>query len=352
MTKPILAITMGDPGGIGPEVIVKSLQGFKESDGFYYLLIGAGVVFDFLKEAIGLALPLNPIPTLEPSFLREDSINFLDISEEAGWLLHPRSVTKLHPGGVKGEYVFDVGKVSETNAAMAFAALKVGAFQAATGLIHALVTAPVNKTAIRLIDPRFQGHTEYLAKISHSPKFAMMFVSDRLKVTLATIHVPIKKVSRLITEELVLDKIRLTDQFLKNFFRIAKPTLAVCALNPHGKETGGEEEQVIEPAVRKAQSEKIQAVGPLSADQLFHDAYHGHFDAVISMYHDQGLAPFKMIAFREGVNVTLGLPFVRTSPDHGTAFDIAYQGKAEATSMTAALHLAQKLTFGHPSRTA
>ena len=354
MAKPILAVTMGDPGGIGPEVIAKSLQNFKSSDGFHYLLIGSSVVFDFLKGENGLDLPLHPIPTLEPSLMREDSINFLDISKEADWLLHESQKTGSSeesagekPGKFRGDSVFDIGKISRVNAAMAYAALKVAAFQAATGLVEAVVTAPVNKTALRLIDPKFNGHTEYLAKVSRVKKFAMMFVSERLKVTLVTIHVPIKKVSRLITRELVAEKIRLTDKFLRTYFNIAKPRLAVCALNPHGKETGEEDEAEIAPAVREARAEKIEAVGPLSADQLFHDAYEGRFDAVISMYHDQGLAPFKMIAFKDGVNVTLGLPFVRTSPDHGTAFDIAWQGKADPSSMQAALALAEKLTLVH-----
>ena len=171
----------------------------------------------------------------------------------------------------------------------------------------------------------------------------MMFVSERLKVTLCTIHVPLQKVSRLIRQELVLEKIELTHEFLKERFKIPKPKIAVCALNPHGRETGPEEDLHILPAVQKARAEKIEALGPLSADQLFHDAYHGRFDAVVSMYHDQGLAPFKMIAFRDGVNVTLGLPFIRTSPDHGTAFDIAYQRKADPSSMMAAMDLAKKL---------
>ena len=344
---PILAVTMGDPGWIGPEIITKAFRDYKLSPGCFYLLIGVPAVFEFLGDRLGFQLPLNPIPTLEPSFLRDDSVNFLDISEEASWLLKKvESVKNMNPENLEGEYVFDIGKISLVNASMAYASMKVAAYQAATGLVDAVVTAPVNKTAIRLIDPKFQGHTEYLAKVSRSKSYAMMFVSNRLKVTLATIHVPLKKVSRMITKQLVLEKIRLTDQFLKTYFKIPKPKLAVCALNPHGKETGDEEETHILPACETAQADNIDAHGPLSADQLFHDAYEGRFDAVISMYHDQGLAPFKMIAFRDGVNVTLGLPFIRTSPDHGTAFDIAYQGKADPVSMKSALTLAEKLLEG------
>lgn len=332
--KPLIAVTMGDPGGVGPEVIAKSLQDFKSSNQFYYLLIGVREVFDLLRKKDHLKFPLNPVPALDRSFLKKDSVNFLDIKEQAKGLLKNKSNAKC---------IFDPGKVSLVNAATAFTAFKVAAREAARGVVDAIVTAPVSKTAIRLMDPRFQGHTEYLAKVADVKSFAMMFVSARLKVTLVTIHVPLKKVSRLITQELVLEKIKLTNQFLKTYLKITKPRIAVCALNPHGRETGREEDKEITPAVSKARRQKIEAVGPLSADQLFYEAYEGRYDAVISMYHDQGLAPFKMIAFRDGVNVTLGLPYIRTSPDHGTAFDIAYQGKADPQSMKAALKLAEKL---------
>jgi 4-hydroxythreonine-4-phosphate dehydrogenase len=216
---------------------------------------------------------------------------------------------------------------------------------ASIGAIEALVTAPINKAAIRLLEPSFSGHTEFLASLSGTRKYAMMFVSDELRVTLVTIHVPLKKVSQLVTEKLVFEKIRLTDHYLKTYFNFENPRLAVCALNPHGKEMGDEEEFIIEPAIRHAQNEKINVSGPFAADQLFYEAYAGRYDAIISMYHDQGLAPFKMIAFRKGVNITLGLPYIRTCPDHGTAFDIAYQGKADPSSMDAALSLAGQLLF-------
>jgi len=342
--KPIIAITMGDPGGIGPEVIVRSLVDFEISENFYYLLIGTALPFDLLSDEYGLKLPLNPIPTLEPAFLRDDSINFLDVTDQAFLLLKNKKIKwDVQDPKFKGEVVFDIGEVSAMNAAMAYTSLKVAAYQAATGLVDALVTAPVNKTAIRIIDPKFSGHTEYLAKISRTKKFAMMFVSERLKVTLVTIHVPLKKVSRLLNIELILEKIELTHEILKERLGIAKPRIAVCALNPHGSETGTEEQALIHPAIRQARDKKIQVEGPLPGDQVFHEAYEGRFDAVISMFHDQGLAPFKLIAFRDGVNVTLGLPFVRTSPNHGTAFDIAYKGKAHPGSMKAALEFAAKL---------
>jgi len=170
----------------------------------------------------------------------------------------------------------------------------------------------------------------------------MMFVGNRFLVTLATIHVPLKKVSSLITQKLLLEKIELTAGFLKRY-RFPKRDVAVCALNPHGKETGSEEDRVIVPALKAARKRGYAVSGPHPGDSVFYDAYHGKFGAVLAMYHDQALAPFKMISFRDGVNVTLGLPYLRTSPDHGTAFDIAYQGRADESSLLSAVDLVLKL---------
>lgn len=346
MKKPILAITMGDPGGIGPEVIVKALQDLNQFRDVFLLLIGVSSVFEFLEDSLHLKLPLNPIPTLHCDFLREDSVNFLDVTAEACWILknHSFQTESL-------ETVFHIGKVSVENAAFALASLKAGAYQAATGLVEGLVTAPLHKEAIHLIEPEFKGHTEYLAHTARTKKFAMMFLREGenntppLRVTLVTIHVPLKRVSRFVTQEAILEKIILTHEFLKNRLGITRPRIAVSALNPHGKETGEEEIRVIEPAVREGRREGISIAGPISGDRIFYDAWRGAYDAVIAMYHDQALAPFKLVAFETGVNLTLGLPYVRTSPDHGTAFDIAYQGKANPRSMECALQTARRLVL-------
>ena len=335
---------MGDPGGVGPEVIAKSIQDPQRFSDAFLLLIGTSVVFEFLEEELRLRLPLNPIPTLHRDFLRDDSVNFLDVTEEASWLLKNHSADEP-----SSDAQFEIGQVSVRNAAMALASLKAGAYQGATGLIDALVTAPVNKEAIRLLESEFVGHTEYLAKIARTKEFAMMFLNEAngesgpLRVTLVTIHVPLKKVSHLVTQEAILEKIRLTNDFLKTRLHIGKPRIGISALNPHGHETGEEEGKEIEPAVQQAANEGISVFGPISGDRIFYDAYHGVYDAVVAMYHDQALAPFKLIAFETGVNLTLGLPYVRTSPDHGTAFDIAYRGKANARSMEAALRIAVDL---------
>lgn len=316
---------MGDPGGIGPEILVKALQKEKPSKRLAYLLIGSRQVFKTLCQKTGLWLPFKTIHSVLSGSLHAGNIYFLDISQESS-----------------GDGAFKIGKLCRENGRLALWAIEKAASLAKEGIVSAIVTAPVNKTAIRLVDKKFIGHTEFLAGKSGIRRFAMMFMSPRLNVTLATIHVPLKKVSGLLTKKSILEKIRLTNEILKYGFAIPKPRIAVCALNPHGKEFGKEETKVIEPAVRAACREGINASGPFSADLLFHAAYHGRYDAVIGMYHDQALAPFKLIAFHDGVNVTLGLPYVRTSPDHGTAFDIAYQGKADPSSMLAALRLAEK----------
>jgi len=334
--KPIVAITMGDPGGIGPEIILKSLCDIKFAKAIY-MVIGSKDVFDFASEKLGIPFKPNLIPTLEASVLKENQVNLLDITREAQALYE-----KTFKANLSSDEVFSVGKVSKWNAALGYSALKVAAYQGAYNLIQGIVTAPIHKLAMRFIDPQFLGHTEYLAKIAKVKDYAMMFVGERLRVTLATIHVPLKKVSGALTSEGLISKIVLTDSFLKHRLKIKNPKIGISALNPHGNEFGEEEETIIAPAIKAALKKGIQVEGPLPGDQIFHDAYEGRLDAVIAMYHDQGLAPFKMISFRDGVNVTLGLPYLRTSPDHGTAFDIAYQNKAFHSAFSNSIQLIEK----------
>ncbi len=349
----VIALTMGDPGGIGPEILVKALQKEKPSRRLAYLLIGSRQTFKTLCQKTGLWLPFKTVslvPHLASSGANSPSPYPLPLSggEDKGegvfsGLLRGGNVyfLDISQGLPKGG-TFKIGKLCRENGRLALLAIEKAASLAKQGIVDAIVTAPVNKAAIRLVDGKFIGHTEFLAGKAKTRRFAMMFVSPRLNVTLATIHVPLKKVGGLLTKRSILEKILLTDEMLKRRLAIRNPKIAVCALNPHGGEFGDEEAKVIEPAVRAACHKGINASGPLSADLLFHAAYHGQYDAVIGMYHDQALAPFKLVAFHDGVNVTLGLPYVRTSPDHGTAFDIAYQGKADPSSMLAALRLAKK----------
>ena len=227
-----------------------------------------------------------------------------------------------------------------------FAALRRAVRILKRGEADALVTAPVNKSAINKSGIPFKGHTEYLANCTRAKKIAMMFCKDSFRVTIVTRHVALKKVPRLITRAMVRDAIVLTGEALKKYFNIRSPKIGVCGLNPHcgeGGLMGTEEKDVIWPAIKSARTRTLRVSGPFSADVIFYQALRGGFDAVISMYHDQGLAPFKMIAFDSGVNVTLGLPFVRTSPDHGTAYDIAGKGIADPTSMKQAIKLAVRM---------
>lgn len=210
----------------------------------------------------------------------------------------------------------------------------------------ALVTAPVNKEAISRSGIPFHGHTEYLAKATSTKKFAMMLCGGPLKVAIVTRHVPLKKVSGILTQAKIIETAELTASGLKKYFGVKEPRIGVCALNPHcgeGGKIGREEQDMIIPAIRKIRSFVPGIQGPISGDVIFYMAYSGKLDAVVSMYHDQGLGPLKMIAFEKGVNVTLGLPFVRTSPDHGTAYDIAGKGIANPSSMKEAIKLAVKM---------
>ncbi len=214
------------------------------------------------------------------------------------------------------------------------------------GEADALVTAPVNKAKINSPGKSFTGHTDYLAKATGTEKFAMMFCSDKMRVTLVTRHVRIKDVPGKITREAIRCAILLTVDALKKYFDMPLPRIALCGLNPHCGEGIGasrEEKKVIMPAIKSA---RVKAeISLLPADVAFYKALNKEFDAVISMYHDQGLAPFKMIAFERGVNVTLGLPFIRTSPDHGTAYDIAGKGRADPSSMKEAVKLAISMSM-------
>jgi 4-hydroxythreonine-4-phosphate dehydrogenase len=217
------------------------------------------------------------------------------------------------------------------------------------GHADALVTAPICKANLAAAGTRAAGHTELLAKLTGSEPVRMMMVGDRLRVVLVTTHVSIARLPKSLSRRLVLDTILLTHSTLKDRFGLPRPRIAVTGLNPHAGERGlfgDEEARLIAPAVRDASRKRIRVSGPFAADSIFPRAVAGDFDAVVCMYHDQALAPFKLLHFADGVNFTAGLPFVRTSPDHGTAHDIAGTGKADPSSMIAALLLAAKLTSG------
>jgi 4-hydroxythreonine-4-phosphate dehydrogenase len=274
--RPRIGITLGDPAGIGPEVVAKALKSGRLNRRFDYEIIG-----------------------------------------------DPR--TKRRADAV--EWVVD------------------GAKRCLAGELAALVTGPITKELLHHAGYPFVGQTELLAHLSHTKRFAMMLAGGPLRVALVTIHTPLRNVAKLITARKIVEVIELSDQICRRF-GIRRPRIAVAGLNPHAGEgglLGDEERRIIAPAVKRAARRGITVSGPHSADTLFYRAAHGQFDAVVAMYHDQGLAPLKLIAFDNGVNLTLGLPFVRTSPDHGTAPDIAGKGIARPDGMIAAINMAGSL---------
>jgi 4-hydroxythreonine-4-phosphate dehydrogenase len=322
----LIGISSGDITGVGPEVTLKALAVEAQSGDTRYLLIGDEAHLRRLNQDLGLNLPLQ----------NQGAHNENDRILVCNPLSEP-----LPPELVEG---------SPAAAVAAVAWLKEGAERCLRQELDALVTAPVNKEAIIHSGQAFIGQTEFLSQLARTERSAMMLLGqdDRgrwLRVALVTTHVPLKLVAEQITRARVETAIDLAAQACRDL-GVARARVAVCGLNPHageGGELGDEEKQTIGPAVLAMQRQQIDVVGPMSADSLFHRAFKGDFDAVVAMYHDQGLAPLKMVAFETGVNWTLGLPFIRTSPDHGTAYDIAGQGIANPSSMIAAIRLAKQL---------
>ena len=303
---------MGDPSGIGPEVTIKAICDKQITRLARITVIGDYFVLDKIKKSLG----------------KSCEFSLIDLSN------CPQNKFSY---GVSQPYF---GKASVEYIDRALDMLKKGG-------ADALVTAPINKSSVRSAGYKdFEGHTEYLAANTGTKDFAMMLVGKLLKVTLVTRHEALKDVAPSITADTVYNAIRLTADNLRKFFGVKNPKIGVAGLNPHAGDNGlfgDEEARAIIPAIKKASQQFSGIYGPVPADAIFYEAINGKFDAVIAMYHDQGLAPFKMLYFRDGVNLTLGLPFVRTSPDHGTAFDIAGKGVADATSMKEAILLACRL---------
>ena len=304
---------MGDPAGIGPEVAIRALSDSRISKLAHFLVIGDFFVIDKVKKILRAKTEISLLDLANVPFT-----NFSFGSERSSF------------GKAAMEYIDS-----------ALALLKAGE-------ADCLVTAPINKSSIQKCGFKdFQGHTEYLAKKTDSEEFAMMFVGKNLKITLVTRHIALSDVAGAISVDSICKTIRLTYEHLIKFFGIKNPKIAVAGLNPHASEGGlfgDEEERIIIPAISKTSRVIKNIYGPIPADVVFYEALKGKFDAVVAMYHDQALAPFKTLYFNDGVNLTLGLPFVRTSPDHGTAFDIAGKGIADAVSMKEAILLACRLT--------
>jgi 4-hydroxythreonine-4-phosphate dehydrogenase len=319
---------MGDPAGIGAEIIVKALSDARLRRRADFVVFGFSEQLAYMADSLELELGFHREHHEDVRRFAEGLV-VLDYDELDQPAALPRGPSKV--GGV---------------ASMAFCQDAIAA--ARGGLIDAIVTAPISKTSWTLAGYKYPGHTELLADKCKTKHVAMMFVAPRLKVVLATIHEPLFEIRNMFTIGLVWNPIDLADRALREWFGIEKPRIAVCGLNPHAGEDGrfgDEESRVITPAILMAGESGIQVSGPYPADTVFLKAIDGKFDCVVAMYHDQGLIPIKLLAWREAVNLTLGLPIIRTSPDHGTAFDIAGRNKADPSSMAAALDLAIDLAM-------
>jgi len=313
-----LAITLGDPSGIGPEVALKALAAELPADDAEYSLIGDRAFMERLNGQLRLGLD---------------------------WL-HPRA-TILESGNL-GKATFNAGSLEAARAAVSW--LEKSAELCLQGHVQGVVTAPVNKEAINRAGIPFIGQTEFYTERAGVSRTVMMLLGpdDRarwLRVALATVHIALREVPLKLTPDKVLLAIERAAEACE-LLGLPRRRVAVCGLNPHageGGEFGDEESRIIDPAIQQARADGLDVVGPLSGDTVFHHALHGVYDAVVAMYHDQGLAPLKLAAFDNGVNWTLGLPFIRTSPDHGTAYDLAGKGIANPSSMIAAIRLAKQL---------
>lgn len=317
-----VAITQGDINGIGYEIIFKTLADPKVLELYTPVIYGSSKVAAYHRKALNI-----------PNF----SLNSIKSGDDA----HPKRVNIVNC--LDDNVRVELGKATEAGGQAAFAALEKAVEDLKNGVVDVLVTAPINKNATYSDEFKFSGHTEYLAGQFENPSHIMLMVAPQLRVGVVTGHVPLKEVPEQLTMEKILDKIRVLDKTLRVDFTIRKPRIAVLGVNPHAGDEGllGDEEiNIIRPAIEVARNEGIMALGPYPADGLFGSGDVGRFDAVLAMYHDQGLAPFKSIAFSEGVNFTGGLPIVRTSPDHGTAFEIAGENKADESSFREAVYLA------------
>jgi len=331
MEKPLL-ITMGDPTGVGPEIIIQAVgQGALAGLSRPVVVVGDLAIMRRAAQVCGCELvwqpgSQTPLATGELVFSGQS----LPLRERSG--LDPAQQKYGQPNTCSGRAMADY---------ISWACDRCIADDAA-----GMVTAPINKQALQLAGANFPGHTELLAKRCEVDEVVMMLAGERLKVCLVTTHCALRDVPQRLTTARVLSTIRIAAESLRQQFGFIQPRLAVLALNPHAGEGGlfgDEEKQFIVPAIEAARNEGIEASGPHSADTLFWFAAQGHYDAVICMYHDQGLIPLKLLHFDDGVNVTLGLPVVRTSVDHGTAYDLAGTGKASPASLIAAVKMADQM---------
>lgn len=319
-----VGITHGDFNGVGYEVILKMLDDARILELCTPIIYGSAKIAAFYRKSLELAGPWQPVQINSAADASADAVNIINV--------------------IGQEAHITPGEASKEAGEAAFIALERAVEDLKNGHIDVLLTAPINKSTIQSDTFRFPGHTEYLAaSAADGSQPLMILFNENIRVALVTTHLPIAKVPEAITTENIVEKLALFNKSLTTDFAVVKPRIAVLALNPHAGEEGllgKEEKEIIAPAIEKARQMKIHAFGPYAADGFFGNGLYTKFDGVLAMYHDQGLAPFKTLAMDSGVNFTAGLPFVRTSPDHGTGYDIAGKNRASEESMRAALYAA------------
>lgn len=317
-----VGITSGDVNGIGLEVALKALSDARVYEHCVPVIYASKKCVNFQMKVLGLE-GLHFHSPADVDKIDFNKINVLDI-----W---------------KNEPYIEFGQVTQQAGASAFESLETAVQDIASNKIDVIVTAPINKANIQSESFKFPGHTEYLANYANEDNPLMILFHDNIRVALVSGHIPLKEIASSISQGKVLDKLRAFSKSLIQDFGVNRPRIAVLGLNPHSGDNGllgDEESTIIRPAIEAANQEQILAFGPYPADGFFGSAQRNQFDGVLAMYHDQGLAPFKALSFDAGVNFTAGLPIVRTSPDHGTAYDIAGKGTAEASSMRNAIFAA------------
>jgi 4-hydroxythreonine-4-phosphate dehydrogenase len=317
--RPIIGISLGDINGIGPEIIIKTFSDQRITELCTPVIFGSNKVINFYRKSLpDYNLNFNNAKDLQK--LNPKQVNMVNCWEEE---------TNITPG-----------QLNDTGAKYAILSLQAAVQALKENKIHALVTAPFHKKNVKTSEFPFTGHTPYLQQAFGVQDVLMLMVAQNMRVGLVTEHVPIAEVAKHITKEKIHSKLRILKESLKKDFSIDKPRIAVLGLNPHAGDeglVGKEEEEIIRPAIIEARKNDLLVLGPYSADAFFARGHHEKFDAVLAMYHDQGLIPFKSLALGEGVNYTAGLSGIRTSPDHGTAMDIAGKDKADESSFREAV---------------
>ena len=332
--KPLLAITMGDPAGVGPEICLKALHSKKVNEVCRPIVFGDADILSAAAEATGQrfsfqVIALDAFENLEPNQIEAPSIiDFSNIDRED---FQPSEIS-AKTGKASYEYIVKAIELANK------------------GQIQGIVTAPINKYALSLAEIDFPGHTEILEKFTESDDVCMLLTSEKISCALVTTHIGIHEVAGALTEENILKVIQLTDKAMSGILK-KRPKIGVLGLNPHCGESGlfglNEESLIIEPAIKKAEQAGLNVEGPLAPDTAFVSSHLETYDAFVCMYHDQGLIPLKMLAFDSAVNVTLGLPIIRTSVDHGTALDIAWKGMAKSSSLIQSICLASLMCRSH-----